>query len=86
MIDPARQMRGVRRDVTPVEEVCATIYRPEPGVRDPHFSCLIHCPEIFEWAKRIVGVDESQALELSEEFVKTMFEHHKIELVETKPL
>ena len=79
-------MRGVRRGTSPPEEVRATIYEVEHGVRDLEHSCLIHCPEIFNTDKRIVGVDDDQALELAEMFVNMMFDHHDIDVVEVKAL
>ena len=36
--------------------------------------------------QRIVGVDDDQALELSEMFVGMMFDHHDIDVVEVKAL
>jgi len=86
MPDPVREVRGIRRGSSPPEEVRAVIYEVEHGVRDAEHSCLIHCPEIFDTDKRIVGVDDDQALELSELLVGMMFDHHEIDVVEVKAL
>ena len=86
MPDPVREVRGIRRGSSPPEEVRAIIYEVEHGVRDLEHSCLIHCPEIFDTDKRIVGVDDDQALELSEIFVRQMFGYDAIDVVEVKTL
>lgn len=86
MPDPAREVRGIRRGTNPPQEVRATIYAPEVNPVHGDSSCVIHCPEIFDTDKRIRGVDEDQALELSEMFVKTMFDGDGIDVVEIRPL
>ncbi len=67
----------------PPAEVSVLLFALEPSKDDPDYSCLVRCPEMFDNDKRIFGVDELQALELAEQFVKQMFEHQGIELVAT---
>lgn len=86
MPNPAREIRGVRRGTSPPEEVRAIIYEVEHGMRGTEHSCLIHCPDIFDTDKRIPGVDDDQALELSEMFVRQMFGYDDIDVVEVKTL
>lgn len=86
MPDPVREVRGVRRGTSPPEEVRAIIHEVEHGMCGTDHSCLIHCPEIFDTDKRIVGVDDDQALSLSEEFVGWMFDYNDIDVVEVKLL
>ena len=79
---PAREIRGVQRGTTPPREIRATIYEPARSTQHTDSSCTIHCPEIFDADKHIAGVDDDQALELSEMFVKQIFDQQDIDLID----
>ena len=65
--------------------VSARISEPMQSIGYNDHYCIVHCPHLFHEDKKIFGVDEDQALELSIMFIKKLLYHASVVLVEEEP-
>lgn len=86
MPKPAREVIGIRRGTSPPEEIRAIIHEAEPNEGQDDASCLVHCPAVLEADKRVAGVDNAQAMELSEMFIEQMFDFDDIDVIDIRAL
>ncbi|MPY69084.1 MAG: hypothetical protein GEU92_03250 [Alphaproteobacteria bacterium] len=64
-----------------ITEVAAAISRPSREAGHPSWYCIVQCPAILSSDKAIYGVDEKQAAELAEMFLREMFDHHGVTIL-----
>ena len=77
----SKTFRGRHRgDDGSVTVVLASITSPKRAKGQQDWSCIVHCPFLFEADKTIVGVDADQALELAEAFLRDMLDHRGVEI------
>lgn len=62
--------------------IFARISEPTQSIGYNDHYCIVHCPHLFDEEKKIFGVDEDQALELSIIFIKKLLDHAGVVLVE----
>jgi hypothetical protein len=67
------------------QRVTASIYPPDIDDDLGDWGCVVSCRPVFPKNYKIFGIDPEQALQLAEEFLKTMLAYHgvQIETVET---
>ncbi len=74
-----RELRGtIKGDDGALTAVYARISEPirrRSDVEHEGCYCVVHCPHLFTDDKRIFGVDDEQALEVSIMFIKELLEH-----------
>ena len=84
-MDPIRRTRGTITEPGGAStEVIAEIFAPEQ-TEDGIWFCRVRFPAVLEPEKRIAGVDATQAIELSEMFLREMAGHGGIELEPSAP-
>ncbi len=79
MTEVVRTLRGIKEGSEDSSSpIIAQILSPEKTDGQNDYSCVVRCPEILDNDKRIFGIDADQALEVSEKFINTLWEHHGI--------
>ena len=79
MTEVVRTLRGMKEGSEDSSSpIIAQILTPEKTDGQNDYSCVVRCPDILDNDKRIFGVDADQALEVSEFFIHTLWEHHGI--------
>lgn len=71
----AKTLRGTRQEPDGSSvPVVAEIFAPEKTEGRNEYSCVVRCPAVLNGDKKIFGVDAEQALELSEMFIRMLWE------------
>ena len=76
LTEVVKTLRGIKEGSEDSSSpIIAQIFSPEKTEGHNDYSCVVRCPDILDNDKKIFGVDADQALEVSETFIHTLWEH-----------